>query len=81
MIVDNFDEMLEQSSGQPLVCGIALHGYIMGQPFRLRHLRRALIHIAERADRIWLTRPGTIAEYIEGLPEGIVPGGYIQSAL
>ena len=43
MIVDQFDEMLEQSRAtQPLVMGIALHPYIVGQPYRLRHLRRAL---------------------------------------
>ena len=39
MIVDNFDEMLAQSKAQPLVMGIALHPYIVGQPYRLRHLR------------------------------------------
>ena len=26
--------------------GIALHPYLVGQPYRLRHLRRALEHIA-----------------------------------
>jgi allantoinase len=42
MIIDQFDEMLEQARHQPLVMGIALHPYIVGQPYRLRHLRRAL---------------------------------------
>ena len=60
MIIDNFDEMLTQSQGQSLVMGIALHPYIVGQPFRLRHLRRALSHIAEHRDRIWFTRAGDI---------------------
>ena len=50
MIVDNFDEMLEQSSAQPLVMGIALHPYLVGQPYRLRHLRRALEHVARARD-------------------------------
>ena len=63
MIVDQFDEMLEQSVGGPLVMGIALHPYIVGQPFRLRQLRRALRHIADRRDRIWLTTAGAIARY------------------
>lgn len=63
MIIDNFDEMLEQSAGQSLVMGIALHPYIVGQPFRLRHLRRAFQHIAGRRDEIWLTRAGDIAQY------------------
>ena len=51
MIVDHFDEMLEQSTLQPLVFGIALHPYIVGQPFRLRHLRRARHHIATVANK------------------------------
>lgn len=62
MIIDNFDEMREQSSDQPLVMGIALHPYIVGQPFRLRHLRRALSHIADHREDIWLTRAENISE-------------------
>lgn len=61
MIVDQFDEMLDQSVEQPLAMGIALHPYILGQPYRLRHLRRALAHIAHPRDRVWLCRAGEIA--------------------
>ena len=46
MIVDQFEEMLELSQTRPLVMGVALHAYIVGQPHRLRHLKRALKHIA-----------------------------------
>ena len=46
MVIDQFDEMLEQSRAQPLVMGLALHPYLVGQPYRLRHLRRALQHVA-----------------------------------
>lgn len=65
MIVDNVDEMLEQSRGQPLVMGIALHPYLVGQPYRLRHLRRALEHVAAARDRgdVWFTTPGAICEH------------------
>ena len=63
MIVDNFDEMLAQSKAQPLVIGIALHPYIVGQPYRLRHLRRALKHIA-RVKNVWLTTPGAICDHV-----------------
>lgn len=62
MIVAQFDEMLEASEKAPAVMSIALHPYISGQPFRLRALKRALRHIAERRDEIWLTRPGEIAK-------------------
>lgn len=51
MIIDQFDEMLMQANGKcPLVLGIALHPYIVGQPFRLRQLRRALQHITKCAE-------------------------------
>ena len=63
MIVDNFDEMLRQSKAQPLVMGIALHPYIVGQPYRLRHLRRALQHIAKQK-KTWLTTPGKITDFV-----------------
>jgi hypothetical protein len=62
MIVDQFDEMLEQSESAPLVMGLALHPYIVGQPFRLRALRRALKHVLTQREKIWCTRPGEIAE-------------------
>ena len=72
MIVDQFDEMLELSQARPLVMGVALHPYIVGQPHRLRHLKRALKHIAAGRDGIWLTTPGAIARHCMGLPEGTV---------
>lgn len=59
VIVDHFDEMLAQSKHQPLVMGIALHPYIVGQPYRLRHLRRALQHVVKEK-KAWLTTPGEI---------------------
>ncbi len=63
MIVDQFDEMLADSRHQPLVMGIALHPYIVGQPYRLRALRRALEHIVQNAvDGVWLTTAGAIAD-------------------
>ncbi len=62
MIIDQFDEMLEQSEEQSLVMGIALHPYITGQPFRLKQLRRALLHITDRRSKIWLCTAGDIAD-------------------
>ena len=73
MIVDSFEEMLEQSMTAPLVMGIALHPYIVGRPHRIRHLRRALTHIAQRRDAVWITRAGDIAAHCRALPDGVVP--------
>lgn len=67
MVTDQLDEMLRQSQAQPLVMGIALHPYIVGQPHRLVHLRRALERIAAERDagRIWFTTPGAIARHMD----------------
>ncbi|MDI1245985.1 MAG: polysaccharide deacetylase family protein [Rhodoferax sp.] len=69
MIIDNFDEMRQQALAQPLVMGIALHPYVVGQPYRLRHLRRALQTIAKARDSgdIWVTTPGAIFRHVASL--------------
>ena len=66
LVIDNFDEMVAQSKAQPLVMGIALHPYLVGQPYRLRHLRRALEHI-KTSNKVWFTTPGEVCEYVDGL--------------
>ncbi len=69
MIIDNFDEMLEQSVKQPLVYCVSLHAFIVGQPYRLRHLRRALRHIAANRDKVWIATAGEIVDhFIEHAP-------------
>jgi peptidoglycan/xylan/chitin deacetylase (PgdA/CDA1 family) len=73
MMIDQFDEMLAQSERRPLVYTVVLHPFVIGQPFRLRALRRALEHILRRRDRLWLTTPGEIARYCMDLPPGLIP--------
>lgn len=76
LIVDQLDEMLLQTQGPDapaLVMGIALHPYLVGQPYRLRHLRHALQRVAAARDagRVWMTTPGAIVAHL-GQP-GFVP--------
>jgi allantoinase len=75
MIVHQFEEMLHQSTKQPLVLGIALHTMIFGQPYRLYALRKALQHILNHPerDKVWITRPGEIYDHVCALPEGTIP--------
>lgn len=74
MIVDQFDEMLRRSAKYPLVFTFSVHPFIIGQPFRMRALRRALDHVLRQRDQLWITVPGEIATYCKSLPPGIVPG-------
>ena len=71
MLVDQFDEMLRRSDEAPLVFGISLHSFIMGQPFRIVHLKRALKHMLLQRERIWLTVPREIARYYRTLPREV----------
>ncbi len=75
LIAEDFAERLEQTArdGVPQVMGIALHPYIIGQPYRLRALRGALAEIAARRDAVWLTTAGAVHDHVAGLPEGSVP--------
>ena len=75
MIVADFEERRRQTrgDGRPQVMGIALHPYIVGQPYRMRALRGALTHIAEQRDAVWLTTAGQICDHVHAMPEGLVP--------
>jgi allantoinase len=75
MILDDFEERRRQTAdGLPQVMGIALHPYIVGQPHRLRHLRRALGALARARGEVWITTAGAVFDHVAGLPAGIVPG-------
>ncbi len=74
MIVDQFDEMLAQSKKYPLVFAVSVHPFIIGQPFRLHAFRGAVRHILDHREELWITTPGEIARYCEGLPKGTIPG-------
>jgi Polysaccharide deacetylase len=62
MVIDEFDELLVAAHERPIVMSLVLHAFISGVPFRLRQLRRALAHIAEHGERVWLTQPSAIYE-------------------
>jgi len=75
MIVgDLVERLLQVRDGMPQVMGIALHPYLVGQPYRLRHLRRALEHVAARRGTIWITTAGGIFDHVLSLPAGHIPG-------
>ena len=67
-------ERLDQVArdGIPQVMGIALHPYIVGQPYRLRALRRALESILARREEIWITTAGGVLDAVQALPEGSI---------
>lgn len=69
MIEDQFSELLQRSRQRPQVMGIALHPYIVGQPFRFYHLKQTLKRLVGQCGDVWLTTPGEIAScYLSAVP-------------
>ena len=61
MIEDQFSELHQRSRQRPQIMGIALHPYIVGQPFRFYHLKQSLARLVAQCEDVWLTTPGEIA--------------------
>ncbi len=72
LVLEDFRERLRQAArdGVPQVMGIALHPYVVGQPYRIRALRRALAAIAAHRDKVWITTAGGVLDACLALPEG-----------
>jgi hypothetical protein len=75
MLVDNFDEMLRNSKDTSLVFAISIHTFVVGQPYRLARLRRALQHMLSHRDDVWVAMPKDIAAHYAALPQGQQPAG------
>ena len=76
IVCGHFDEQILQCKKQPIVFSLALHTFVVGQPYRLAGLRDILNYIVNHkdADQVWFTRPGEIYDHIKKLPKGTVPG-------
>ncbi|PRY95766.1 polysaccharide deacetylase [Hasllibacter halocynthiae] len=58
----------EECEARPVVMGIALHPYLMGQAHRFAHLAAVLRELREKADdKVWFTTPGAISDHFRGL--------------
>jgi allantoinase len=62
MIVDQFDTLYKEGGKIPRVLSIALHPFIIGHPFRAKHLDRALAYIRKHK-AVWITTGGAIVDW------------------
>ena len=68
MILSAFDLHQRECKDRPVVMGIALHPYLMGQAHRFTHLERALRGIKERAgSQTWFTTTVAINSHFRNL--------------
>ena len=61
-VVDQFDQLYEDSARSGRVMALALHPFVIGQPFRHKYLAKALEYIASR-EGVWLTTSDEIAAH------------------
>jgi len=66
MLQDAVTQLLSECDRRPVVLGVALHPYIMGQPHRVPALAKMLQTLRDADDpRIWWTTAGAIADHVE----------------
>jgi len=61
-VVDQFDQLYKDSAQSGRVMALALHPFVIGQPFRHKYLANALEYIASHED-VWLTTSDEIAAH------------------
>lgn len=62
MIIDQFDVLYEEGATNARIMPICLHTFLVGQPFRAKHLKRAFDHIAGHSD-VWFATGDEINDW------------------
>lgn len=65
-IIDQFDVLLAEGETRPRIMGFGVHPFLAGQPFRAKHLARALEHMTAHRDDVWFTTSDEIADWYLG---------------
>ncbi|WP_199493223.1 polysaccharide deacetylase family protein [Marinitenerispora sediminis] len=67
IVKDQYDQLHADSEHSGRVLALALHPFVIGQPFRHRYLDEALEYLATRPD-VWLTTSDEIADHYRRSP-------------
>ncbi len=62
LVMDQFDVLYKEGKKTPRVMCLALHPFLVGQPFRSKYLDKALAYIRSHKD-VWLPTSDEIAEW------------------
>jgi hypothetical protein len=62
MVKDQYDVLRDESADSGRVMALALHPFVIGQPFRAKYLDLALDYITTQPD-VWLTTTDEIAAH------------------
>ena len=62
VLMDQFDRLYRDGEKSGQVMAIPLHPFLVGEPFRIKYLEKALEHMVQHKD-VWLTTSDDIAEW------------------
>lgn len=62
LLIDQFDRLYEESANSGRVMAVAVHPFVVGQPFRMKYLEKALEYIVGHDD-VWLPTTDEIADW------------------
>jgi peptidoglycan/xylan/chitin deacetylase (PgdA/CDA1 family) len=65
MLIDQFDILYAEGQTRPRIMPISLHPFVAGQAYRIKHLWRALEHIAVHPG-VWLAQAGEVNDWYRG---------------
>ena len=62
MIMDQFDVLYEECARNARIMPVCLHPFLVGQPFRAKHLKRAYEYIASH-EGVWFATGDEINDW------------------
>ncbi|SFO97528.1 Polysaccharide deacetylase [Amycolatopsis arida] len=74
IVADQLDQLHADAAGSGRVMALALHPFVINQPFRHKYLDQALEYVVNHPD-VWLTTSDEIAEHCATEGPGITGGG------
>jgi len=74
LVMDQFDVLYKEGKKNPRVMALALHPFLIGQPFRSKYLDKALAYIRSHKD-VWLPTSDEIAEWYATASSGRASAG------
>lgn len=73
MVIESFDRLYEDGATSGRLLVLNLHPFVIGQPFRIRHLAAVLAHIVRRPD-VWLATGGEVVDWYRRASDDAGPG-------
>ena len=70
IVVDQFDVLYREGLSNTRVLSMALHPFLIGHPFRAKHLERTIAYMREHDD-VWFVTPSDLLDWYNSGNSGL----------